>query len=59
MNFDVLLRQWGDIYWVRTDEGSTTTGSFVDALFWAMGDMSPGDTLTLKWGPDIPEDQSP
>jgi len=59
MNFEVLLRQWGDIYWVRCDGDSTTTDTLSGALLWATMAMDPGDTMTLKWGPDIPEDQSP
>lgn len=59
MNYEVLLRRWGNIWWVRCDGDSTTATTLSSALMWATMDMDPGDTMTVQWGPDIPEDQSP
>jgi hypothetical protein len=48
---DVVIRQWGDVWHVQADDGSTTTGSFSDAVMWACGDLGPGEgEVTIRWG---------
>lgn len=51
---DVTIRKWGHVWHVQGDDGSTTTGSFSDAVMWACGDLGPGEgEVTIRWGTDL------
>ncbi|MEX3655264.1 hypothetical protein ABFW14_08525 [Mycolicibacterium fortuitum] len=57
---EIVIRKWGHIWHVRSDDGSTTTGSFTDALHWATDDLEPGGPpVSIRWGLPIPEGETP
>lgn len=48
---EVVIRRWGEIWHMQDDEGSSTTGSFTDALLWASGALEEGgEGVIIRWG---------
>ena len=48
---EVVIRRWGEVWHVQDESGSTTTGSFIDAILWATADLKEGgDGVTIWMG---------
>ncbi|AEK09542.1 hypothetical protein LITTLEE_162 [Mycobacterium phage LittleE] len=57
---EFVIREWGDAWHVRSDDGTTTTAGFLDALSWAAGALEPGGApISIRWGEPIPEGEWP
>lgn len=39
---EVVIRRWDEIWHVQDESGSSTVGTFTDALLWATADLEEG-----------------
>lgn len=57
---EAVIREWGDVWYVSHRGSSSTTGTFLDAVSWALGDLEPGgDPVTIRWGHPVVDGEQP